>query len=187
MGGCSKKKMKASDDRLSRLPESVLHHILSLLPTEDLVKKTVLIPRFRCLWPNVHTIALHLPVNGCSYELRRDTVKRYENFWNLVRNFLMLHERPTIYKFKLSIPFRLLGEDAPDSATDRNKRTANDIDACVLFAVEKKVRVLDLDLDLDFCFQGEDLHEIPSAVFSVSSLLELKLASVVSTPKERSP
>ncbi|CAL4980793.1 unnamed protein product [Urochloa decumbens] len=56
------KKMKASaavgEDRISELPDALLHHVLSLLPVDEAVRTSVLARRWRGLWKGVPVLRL---------------------------------------------------------------------------------------------------------------------------------
>ncbi|CAN1770570.1 F-box/FBD/LRR-repeat protein At1g16930 [Linum perenne] len=68
-------------DRLSNLPDSVLHHILSFLSTKSAVQTTVLSRRWRCVWKHVSVI-----------DIRGDSFKynQYESFNRFVDMVLSL-------------------------------------------------------------------------------------------------
>lgn len=180
-------------DQLGRLPEHVILHILSLLRTKDMVK-TVLVPRFRTLWPLVHNLHFDYstdnflcdnPDDDCfdfPYYCENDLVWD-EKFWNLIRNVLRIHEGPTIREFHLHIPFHFLPSFSDvdedewdfDIAVARRNLIKKDIDACVRFAVEKHVEVLFLVLEsLASCEPGFH-YKLSSGVFRLSSLRELIL------------
>ena len=56
---CSKKAaVAAGEDRLSTLPEDVIHLVLSLLPSCQAVRTCVLATRWRTLWKSVPAIRL---------------------------------------------------------------------------------------------------------------------------------
>ncbi|CAN1266868.1 Putative F-box/FBD/LRR-repeat protein At4g03220 [Linum perenne] len=50
------KRIEDRIDRLSDLPDSILHHILSFLDTESSVQTCILSRRWRCLWKYVHVL-----------------------------------------------------------------------------------------------------------------------------------
>ncbi|CAN0879097.1 FBD-associated F-box protein At1g66310 [Linum grandiflorum] len=55
----SGKEDDSSIDRLSNLPEAVIHHILSLLDTSSAVQTSVLSRRWRCAWKHLSVLAFH--------------------------------------------------------------------------------------------------------------------------------
>ncbi|CAN1770569.1 F-box/FBD/LRR-repeat protein At1g16930 [Linum perenne] len=60
-------------DRLSNLPDSVLHHILSFLSTKSAVQTTVLSRRWRCVWKHVSVI-----------DIRGDSFKYNQSLFRLI-------------------------------------------------------------------------------------------------------
>ncbi|CAN1275995.1 FBD-associated F-box protein At1g66310 [Linum perenne] len=80
-------------DRLSNLPDSVLHHILSFLSTKSAVQTTVLSRRWRCVWKHVSVI-----------DIRGDSFKynQYESFNRFVDMVLSLRYPLSIIKYALS-------------------------------------------------------------------------------------
>lgn len=183
------KRLKCSDedqDRISRLPDSVLVHILSLLPTSDAVK-TVLVPRFRHLWTSIDTLSFsECLYHDCSDKNYDDGPVYEDRFLNFVHHVLILHESMTIYKFHLKIKFSLdnsVGEETRDDPefqdyVSRERRMANEIDTWVRFAVRKKVKVLDLDfLGCGFS-EPHASYRLPNVVFTSENLTELKLAGL---------
>ncbi|PON80559.1 F-box domain containing protein [Parasponia andersonii] len=52
------KKRKGDCDRMLELPDSIIHHILSLLPTINVVWTSILSKRWRPLWASVPALDL---------------------------------------------------------------------------------------------------------------------------------
>lgn len=198
------KKLKSStenQDRISNLPDSVLVHILSLLPTNDALK-TVVIPRFGNLWASIHTISFDVrrclyvdgpPLNyDCSFY---PYYPKYDKNLYRMRHVLVLHERPEIYKFQLKLEFWLdYGRDNSDFESERNegcyaqnpdvrdnffeeKRMVNEIGTWIRFALRKKVKVLDLDFGEQEYPDPYSNYKLPKVVYTCESLTELRLAS----------
>ncbi|XP_058220152.1 F-box/LRR-repeat protein At3g03360-like [Rhododendron vialii] len=75
---CKRQKVALDDeqiDRISSLPDELLAHILSFLPTKDAVK-TVLIRRFGNLWTSINNLDFDVCSGGFSYEDRRVNEER---------------------------------------------------------------------------------------------------------------
>ncbi|XP_038688528.1 F-box/LRR-repeat protein At4g14103-like isoform X1 [Tripterygium wilfordii] len=78
---------KVSDDkdRISQLPDSLLHHILSFLPTKDAVMTCVLSTRWQDLWMSV----TNLDFKCYGYYKKED--KSNNSFTNFVERVLLFH------------------------------------------------------------------------------------------------
>ncbi|XP_074297845.1 F-box protein At4g09920-like [Silene latifolia] len=90
----------AGRDRLSEMPDEVIVHILSYMPTLDAVE-TMLIRPFGNLWTLVHTLNFNVEKfpNRMVSDDKWFDVGRFNTF---VHNVLMIHKRPTIDKFHLN-------------------------------------------------------------------------------------
>ncbi|OMP01228.1 hypothetical protein COLO4_12050 [Corchorus olitorius] len=66
------------EDRISTLPDSIIHHFLSLLPIKDAVKTGVLSKRWKDIWTSVPTLCI------CY------TGKRFKRFFQLMNRTLIL-------------------------------------------------------------------------------------------------
>ncbi|KAF9590678.1 hypothetical protein IFM89_036170 [Coptis chinensis] len=88
------------EDRLSFLPESILHHILSFLPTKCAVGTSILATRWRYHWTSV-------PILDFSDDLLRSTTRSYKDpllkdkFTSFVYRVLLLHDSD-IHRFCLT-------------------------------------------------------------------------------------
>uniref|UniRef100_A0A5B7A369 F-box domain-containing protein n=1 Tax=Davidia involucrata TaxID=16924 RepID=A0A5B7A369_DAVIN len=136
-------------DRLSALPDSVLLHILSLLPMKDVVKTSALSKKWQYLWTSVHNLIF--VSEDC---LTPDRMKW--QFFAFVDKTLILCSCTKIKKFV--VHFDYYGSDA-------------DVDSWIRFASEKNVE----DLDLNF-YGSSDVYRLPQHLFSNSSLRKLKLS-----------
>ncbi|OMO65615.1 hypothetical protein CCACVL1_21470 [Corchorus capsularis] len=144
------------EDRISSLPDSILIHILSFLPTIDAVR-TVLVPRFRHLWHFLPTLTFDHswyfdilkddpPVEGPFY---------HEKFLDFVRHVLVFHENATLDEFVLEMDLNFqyskdveTGNSSLDEDVEyasREKRMASEVDSWVYFAMRKNLKVLHLN------------------------------------------
>ncbi|OVA11711.1 F-box domain [Macleaya cordata] len=136
-------------DRLSDLPESILFHILSFLPTKYVVQMSILSRRWRYLWTSVPSLnfgddlfQLHRVSNGGSV---LDANTRFVNFVNKV---LQLHDMSHIQRFRIS---------------------CFDLDiSWISAAVKKNVQEL-------FLIIPTNAVELPDCLFTCESLVSLKL------------
>ncbi|KAI6679877.1 hypothetical protein NL676_033758 [Syzygium grande] len=177
-----RQKMDSDDGRdvISNLPDSVLLHILSFLPTRDAVR-TVMVPRFRYLW----TSTRHLSFDHCAYHNCKEEAAAFridERFVNFTDHVLTLHENPTIDSFRLNLNY--LAKAYPDDGDPRwedgiteETRRSNKIGTWICFAVRRKVQFLDLNFLGCAGKSPYNLYVLPSIVLRCSCLVELKLAS----------
>ncbi|KAL3746924.1 hypothetical protein ACJRO7_015803 [Eucalyptus globulus] len=155
-------------DAVSNLPDSVLLHVLSFLPTRDAVGTTS---------------TRHLSFDHCPYH----DCKKLETAFEVDDRF-----SPMINSFRLNL--NCASEVHPydpkyeDYATPERRRTWNKLDTWIPFATRRKVKFLDLDFlrcawEFRHCLYFPlNLYVLPSIVLRCSSLVELKLASCVVRP-----
>ncbi|OMO54211.1 hypothetical protein COLO4_36556 [Corchorus olitorius] len=87
-------------DRISSLPDSILIHILSFLPTQDAVR-TVLVPRFRHVW---HFLPILTFDHSWYFDILKDDPPGegpfyHEKFLDFVRHVLTFHQNGTLDKY----------------------------------------------------------------------------------------
>ncbi|KAL5721260.1 hypothetical protein ACHQM5_013841 [Ranunculus cassubicifolius] len=84
------------EDGISNLPDHILHHILSFLPTTDAVRTSALEKRWRYLWTSIESLDfLHW---GSTKE---DKVEGKMTFSNFVNRVLLLHDASDIIRFHI--------------------------------------------------------------------------------------
>ncbi|CAN0900274.1 F-box/LRR-repeat protein At5g02910 [Linum grandiflorum] len=90
-------------DRLTNLPDSILHHILSFLDTNDAIHTCILSNQWKCTWKHVHALNLNL-----------DMLDEYAKHERFVDKFLSL--RCPLRVSKVSFDSNIYGwiDDAPD-------------------------------------------------------------------------
>ncbi|KAL5721902.1 hypothetical protein ACHQM5_005487 [Ranunculus cassubicifolius] len=85
--------MKAGEideDRLSNLPDPILHHIISFLDDmEDVIPTSMLSKRWRYLWTSLPFLSF------------KSTYDNFEYFSDFVYRILLLRDNPTIQTFSL--------------------------------------------------------------------------------------
>lgn len=81
------KEAEEEEDRLSNLPDPIIHHIFSFIPTTEVVKTCVLSKRWRLLWvynPSLHATETEKFREGKFYDLV-DTCLKLQNICGLER------------------------------------------------------------------------------------------------------
>ncbi|KAE9457527.1 hypothetical protein C3L33_10571, partial [Rhododendron williamsianum] len=168
---CERQKVALNEqiDRISSLPDPIPAHILSLLPTEDVVKM-ILIRRFGNLWTYIHNLDFEcLLVSRMQREILQNTVDE-ERLINLIPHLLILHQRSDIHRFCLKLELYLWFR----RFTPGHLELANEIDTWIRFALRKKVKVLELDFKACGHVGPEDYHKLSDVLIS-NFLTELKL------------
>ncbi|TXG55775.1 hypothetical protein EZV62_017088 [Acer yangbiense] len=94
-------------DRLSNLPDTIIHEILSQLPTREAVKTCVLSKTWKYHWTHTHALILHLDCN-----FAHSNPEYLENFvlhvlrrhHPLLVNLIISHLRCNVDMFEISTP-----------------------------------------------------------------------------------
>ncbi|XWS16552.1 hypothetical protein CRYUN_Cryun34aG0098300 [Craigia yunnanensis] len=143
-------------DRLSGLPDSVLSHILSFLPTKYAVRTSILSTRWRYLSTSVTTLDFD------NYPGPSD------NFMNFVDRVLFFHDATSIERFRLRLRCGEL------KIVDYIYR----ICGWISFALRRRVKELDLDMfigdDLDMSI-GDRSGNLPPSLFTNKTPVKLVL------------
>lgn len=154
-------KKTVTRDRLSELPDSLIHVILSLLPMRDVVSTTLLSKRWNNLWTTIPFL------NFCEAAIEDDAKQSIRNF---VNRALIFWKGQKILKFRIHL------YDYFDMSL------AVDVDLCVRFAVVNNVEDLNINLEygtLDWEDPVEDskndIYTIPQCLNSCSSIKHLSL------------
>ncbi|XP_074307295.1 F-box/FBD/LRR-repeat protein At5g56420-like [Silene latifolia] len=177
-------------DSLSEMPDQVIVHILSCMPTRDAVR-TMLLRRFGKLWTMVHALSFdfndHYVRNDINYddfddvedendayeEEQRIMSEAFSRFARFVRNVLMLHRRSSIDSFHLDIGDYKRGHVDPC--------LIDDVKVWLEFAIDREVK--------DLFFNCDDLDDIapPRCVFTSQSLVTLALYGSLLAQYEHQP
>ncbi|XP_043688923.1 F-box/FBD/LRR-repeat protein At5g56420-like [Telopea speciosissima] len=136
-------------DRISELPDPVLHHILSFLPTKIAVSTSMLSRRWRYLWTYVDKLNFEDDL-FYSIQMNEDLMFKFMDF---VDNVLVVHNLLNIEKL------RLLGGDCD----------AFRIDSWIRAAIKREIK----ELDIFICPRVP--FEFPSCLFNCELLTVLKL------------
>lgn len=175
---CKKQKVFEieKEDRITSLPEPLLAHILSFLPTKD-AAKTVLLRTFGNLWKFSPNLDFHVTLyNNRSIMSSTQSMDRW--FVNFIDHIILLHESPTINKFCLTF----------GSAIERKRfmswhlvpslcNVAQRVDSWICFALRKRVNILQVEISKHGLYGGVLNYNLPDSVFNSDSLTELKLVS----------
>jgi hypothetical protein len=148
-----RKKAKLSNDkdivvdRISNLPDSLLCHILSFLPTKEAVGTSILSNRWKPLWTLVPKLDL-------------DEVNiKYKPLTHIVYRILALHIAPFLKKFSLRIKC--------------GAREYFHVETCIYTAMMRNLQQLQLEIVLNN--YTEEPFRFPHRFFSCKTLVVLEL------------
>ncbi|KAL5721109.1 hypothetical protein ACHQM5_013709 [Ranunculus cassubicifolius] len=102
MDATSSKRLKFEADnvdRISHLPENVIHYILSFLPTKTAVRTSLLSSTWKFLWISVHNLDFY---DGLTSASKKDILKKKKPFLDFVDKVLRVSDVKNIERFSLS-------------------------------------------------------------------------------------
>ncbi|XP_059657227.1 F-box/LRR-repeat protein At3g26922-like [Cornus florida] len=168
------------EDRVSGLPDGVLVSILKLLTMKEAARTSFLSKRWRYMWTHITRLnfdpSSHIIQGICERQKEVEVERPLYLSW--VNQVLTSHNAPTIDEFRVRFDF---GESS-----------TLDINNWVNFAMEKRVKILELDLaectdysreEEDYNFPDPDgiinhLHSLPFGFTSCNFLTNLLLTHV---------
>ncbi|KAG5517231.1 hypothetical protein RHGRI_037851 [Rhododendron griersonianum] len=138
------------EDRISSLPDSLLIHILSLIPTKYAVRTCILSLRWKDLWSFV-------PSLDFNEWLSANTVPDNDiSFMNFVDRVLLLHKLPSIERF---------------AVRGHSGIAVSRLCEWIRVAIKRHVRVIDIQM-----FPHQHIS-LPSELFTCKTLIQLSLVS----------
>ncbi|KAA8523894.1 hypothetical protein F0562_010317 [Nyssa sinensis] len=172
------KRPKLSNDRISTLPDSVLCHILSFLPTKYAVRTSILSTKWKYLWTSVPSLdfdderiaKLNLDLRGTKKsraQKDKQIQPQRKSFMNFVDRVLILHNVSCLRKFRLHC---------------YQMDDMLHVNTWVCAAIGRDVQ------DIDLHVSWEQPLQLPRSLFTCNMLVVLKLSReiVVNTPAEGS-
>ncbi|XP_026398192.1 F-box/LRR-repeat protein At4g14103-like [Papaver somniferum] len=148
-----------AEDRISELPDSVLHRILSFLDIKHVARTCILSKRWKYIWASIPTLDL-------SRVSRSATLSEINKLMDFVDRTLLLHDTSSsIQKFHLHTNIHMSVSRVHSWISNITKRN-----------------VKELDLYLDFY----EPFFIPLSLFTCESLIKLELALFDATDLPRS-
>ncbi|XP_030506342.2 F-box/FBD/LRR-repeat protein At3g26920 [Cannabis sativa] len=156
------------EDRISKLPDGVIIHMLSFLPTKDVVRTCLLSKRWKLIWYSVPTLFFS---NVTSPDLT--WCWDIEMFYNFVDNCLE-HLKKGFVVDSIITSFKLKMFDC------YHRSKAGLLDKWLAFVVESKVREIHLRLNLDMDLENFDEYYycLPKILQSATYLTVLELNCV---------
>ncbi|XP_060964999.1 F-box/LRR-repeat protein At3g58900-like [Cannabis sativa] len=131
------------DDRISKLPDTLIHHILSFLPTQEVVRTCLLSKRWKLIWYLVPTIFFpYSTITYCSEVERKQVI---EKFYIYLEKYLE-HRKKGMYFIDNSV---VLTSFKLEMLVYYKKSKAGVVDKWLAFAVENKVKEINLTIGED--------------------------------------
>ncbi|KAL4619603.1 hypothetical protein ACB092_06G091600 [Castanea dentata] len=149
----------AAVDRISNLPESLLCHILSFLPTKDSIATSILSSRWKLLW----TLVPKLDLESHTIDTSPDDDDEDIRIAHIVSRVLAQQECGELQTFRLQWYLGLDGSHI------------SHLDSWFRTAAARKVKELDLDILLDDNDFDTESLVLPPSFFSCRTLVVLKL------------
>ena len=157
--------MEQSVDRISQLPEAVVKHILSFLPTKQVVQSTLFSKTWKHAWTTFPILGFHKTffesqsLYSRNKRKDRDVQKKKADFQKFVERNLRSRSRKRLRIKKFSLSDCLV-----------KPKSMSRVDRWVSFVVESDVEVLNLS------FGWSDIYyRMPQTVLVAKSLTELTL------------
>uniref|UniRef100_A0A5B7B567 F-box domain-containing protein n=2 Tax=Davidia involucrata TaxID=16924 RepID=A0A5B7B567_DAVIN len=141
------------EDIISKLPDGVLHHILSFLSTKDAIRTSILSSRWQYLWTSISDIDLNDTLMW--FGKKRENYPMCRTFFlDFVERVLLLHDASDIKRLRLTFDVHV---------------NASRVNSWISAAIRHKVQELVLQLPL------RELFVLPCCLFTCKSLAVLEL------------
>ncbi|XP_065858147.1 F-box protein At5g03100-like [Euphorbia lathyris] len=162
-------KLVEKEDRISSLPDSIIQHILSFLPsTKHAIRTSALSKRWEKQWTRVPVLILDFS-GMCSTVSDEEFSRTSSDVARFIDNILILHDCLKIKKFHL--------KSGHDFGQDPN------CNAKLRFALRKEVE--ELSLHILSCGRIYELFKLPNFFFNHASFLKLKVINCSLMPVGR--
>ncbi|PRQ30787.1 putative F-box domain, leucine-rich repeat domain, L domain-containing protein [Rosa chinensis] len=161
MASESKPQEEADEDRISKLPDDVLCHILSLLVTHEAVRTTILSKKWNKFWTSLPNLEFYDKYFPTSYSWLK---YECDPFMTFVDRVMLLHDSKDIRKFSLSRMHREVEFVVED---------VYHIHRWIDIAIEHNI--VELDLSLVDC-KGMNFY-LPQSLYTCTTLVVLKVES----------
>ncbi|XP_023919334.2 F-box/FBD/LRR-repeat protein At3g52680 [Quercus suber] len=145
-------------DRISDLPESLICHILSFLPIQEVVATSILSSRWQHLWSLFSRLDLDSKTIGDSLSCAQGQCKPF-SFGHIVSTLLTLHRAPYLRTLRLKCFLC---------------RNCSRLDKWIGNVVERNLEELDLQISGDYLF-----WKLPQSIFSCKTLVVLNLKGAI--------
>jgi len=165
-------KMMNKIDRLSELPDPILDHILSFIPTKQILQLSILSKRWQNVWTllPIPEFEQHLFTNNLRKvppnEKQEEFQRKKQEFKNFVERYLLGHyrQRLSINKFRL----HMMLDDESDCAL---------LNRWIDYAIDCNLKefILHVWIDQKRYELPTKEYELPERVFVAKSITELKL------------
>ncbi|KAL5725682.1 hypothetical protein ACHQM5_008799 [Ranunculus cassubicifolius] len=156
---------EAVKDRISSLPDSILHHILRFLPTHCSVHTCVLSKRWKYIWTGVSRLDFNE-----SQMIHSDIYKDID-FINFVEQTIDFHDGSDLEKFRLKLTLTRDEAHAYERADE-----ADQIKELISKVLTRKIQKLNIYLI-------ETFIEFPPSLYACTSLIRMKLHGLFSVLK----
>lgn len=146
-------------DRISSLPEPLLHHILSYLPTQNVVQTCILSKKWAHLWCSVPYLNFNMESHQSTTQGKNHLHSKFSKF---IDSVLIRRYGSNVESFRL--------HTSDDDDDDEESIDMTSMSSWIIFALRHNVQVLDLEYDSD-----KLPHAIGRSLFMSTSLKELRL------------
>uniref|UniRef100_A0A803Q066 F-box domain-containing protein n=1 Tax=Cannabis sativa TaxID=3483 RepID=A0A803Q066_CANSA len=179
----SSSSMVEDDDRISKLPDPLIIHILSSLPTEQVVRTCILSKRWNHIWYSVPTLFFSNNITNISTHrtAKNEVVRKQgrDKFYSCVEKYLE-HRKKGMNSIVDSV---ILTSFTLKMKGYYQTSKAEVLDKWLAFAVENKVKEMYLWIDRDEACDGEDMYDyvfycLPKTIESARYLTDLELSGV---------
>uniref|UniRef100_A0A803PYY1 F-box domain-containing protein n=1 Tax=Cannabis sativa TaxID=3483 RepID=A0A803PYY1_CANSA len=155
--------MAEEDDGFSKLPDAIIQHILSFLPTVDVVRTCLLTKRWKLMWYSVPTLTF----SDATTDFQSS--QAVENFYKYVDNCLICRKRGMNFMVDTAIAsFKLQMKNSYHTSK------ATYLDKWLEFLVKNKVK--EINLQLGFAFdRALSCYSLPISALNTRDLTVLEL------------